>query len=714
MQKGRLLISLNTILLFCLSAILTNSNPAFCTQNDAQAIPTNLEEEIDAEFEWLREEAGVTFVITASRVKEDIRKSASSISVITEDQIRQMGAKHLIDALRVVPGMSTYYYAEGFYRIDARGNTKSMGQDILFMINSHPVNDSLMGSVWSQDMMILDNVKRIEVIRGPGSAMYGANAFSAVINVITKDAKEIDGGVLSAITGSYDTQQYNMLFGKVWNEIGISFNFNYLDTDGHETYIEDDIQNFLDSIFGTDTSLAPGYGKSPNEKYDISLELDYKELKFEGRYFETERKGPATPMYSVNTNSTHNPRNYYLYLSYQKKIIENLELHGKVYRNYSHYSPAFQGLANSPMLTPQGGTILSQEGMIAIPSIKAKHTGVEVQGNYLLTPFNTIIAGGLFEKIKQYDVTYMANFKYSPVPNVIIPLSETEDLTQSDNLSRNADRDFKAFFGQSLWDITKDLRLTIGARYDDYSDFGSSFNPRIGLTWEFLKGFHTKLLYGKAFRAPTFRELYFQNNPALLGNPDLKPERVETYEASLGFDTKSLQTRITGFYNSIKDNIRNTKQESGEFAFSNIDELRAQGFEFEIKYNFRENTYLSATYTLEDSENVDTGERPYSVPKHKGTIMANISLFDFLNWNTDLHFQDGFERTDGDSREEVSGFGIINTTLLIPNAFDGFEVRASAYNLLNKKYLSPSAAGSLPGDVPMPGRHYLFEVRYRF
>jgi len=701
------------IVLISLSLILTASNPAFSSQDDFDAVPENFQEEIDAEFEWLQEEADVTFVITASRVKEDIRKSASSITVITEEQIRQMGAKHILDVLRMVPGMSTYYYAEGFFRIDARGTSKSMGQDILIMINSHPVNENLMGSLWSHDMLIVDNVKRIEVIRGPGSAMYGANAFSAVINVITKEAKEIDGGVISASAGSYDTQQYNILFGKVWNELGITFNFNYLETEGYEPYIEEDIQNLLDSFLGSETSWAPGYGKNSNEKFDASLSLDYKGLKFEGRYIERERKGPATPMYSVNNDTVHKPKDYYATLSYQKKFGKDLDIAGKMYRNYHHYSPDYQALSNSPMITPTGFTMLSEDGLIAKPSNKNKRTGIELQGTYNLTDADTIVVGGTYEKSKQYDVTYLANFKYTSTANVVLPLSSVQDLSEEHNINQETSREFKAIFGQNLWDITKDLRLAVGARYDDYSDFGDSFNPRVGLTWEFIKGFNTKILYGKAFRAPTFHELYSRNNPAIVGNPDLKPEKVETYELSVGYEKKNFSTQVTGFRNAIKDNIRATRQE-GLSMFQNIDELRSQGFEFEFKYNFSEDNYIAANYTFEDSENVDTDERTYTAPKHKGTVMANILLFDCLNWNMDVHFQDGLERTDNDSREDVSGFGVVNTTFLLLNPLEGFELRASVYNLLDKKYVSPIGPGTLPGDVPMPERHYLFEVRYRF
>ncbi|MDM8522416.1 TonB-dependent receptor plug domain-containing protein [Desulfococcaceae bacterium HSG8] len=224
------------------------------------------------------------FVVTASRVKEDIRKSAASISVITDEQIRQMGARHLTDVVRTVPGMSFVYATSSNHWVNSRGIGKNVGQDILIMINSHPVNSSFFGgALWTYDTLVVDNIKRIEVIRGPGSAMYGANAFSGVINVITKDAGDIDGCQLTAGAGTYDTRQYNFLFGKTWNDTDIVFNFNYFKTDGFQPYIEQDVQTGLDQRFGTDASLAPGRSKADQEQYDVSLTLGHRGLKFDGR-----------------------------------------------------------------------------------------------------------------------------------------------------------------------------------------------------------------------------------------------------------------------------------------------------------------------------------------------------------------------------------------------------------------------------------------------
>jgi len=177
-------------LFFLIFIAVINVNLAF-SQDDQMLEKMAVDEELQQEFKWLKAE---TFVITASRVMEEIKKAPASITVITDRQIRQMGAKDLSDVLRAVPGFDTYFSYNGAFLFGVRGGWRVPSNNVLIMINSHPINDVFGGSFsWVNETLIIDNIKRIEFIRGPGSALYGASAFHGVINVITKEAEDIDG-----------------------------------------------------------------------------------------------------------------------------------------------------------------------------------------------------------------------------------------------------------------------------------------------------------------------------------------------------------------------------------------------------------------------------------------------------------------------------------------------------------------------------------------
>jgi len=675
---------------------------------------------LEEEMAWLQAE---TFVITASRVLESIKKSAASITVITDKQIRQMGARHLMDVLRTVPGMSYRYSHDGGYKIDARGLMRSVSQDVLIMVNSHPLNENFTGGALdAYDTVILDNIQRIEVIRGPGSALYGANAFSAVINIITKDAQAIDGGQVSARGGSYNTQQYNLLFGKAFNDLGVTFNFNYFNTEGFEGDIEQDRQTFIDQIFGTNVSLAPGHTKERDERYDAALMVRYKGLKFEGRYIDRELDVPVGIVDVLTEKSISSIEDYYLTLSYEGNIREGLDFSGKVYRNNHSILGDYQGYPPGVILmtlAPDGTVVpdIFPDGVIAKPSSKNNRTGIEIMTTYKLNDSNTVVAGATYEKMEQYGVEYSANFLYAPVTDVIIPLSAVQDITvppYNQNYNKDVSRTFTAGFLENIWDIKDDLRLTVGARYDHYSDFGGSFNPRAGLAWEFTKGYDLKLLYGRAFRAPNFSELYSQNNPYVVGNPDLDPETVDTYEISFGAEiTDVLKGRVTGFRNEIKDSINQVPVE-GTFVFQNAEELRSQGVEVEAQYDFGKGIYVAANSTYQDIENMETDEGSWKVPKYKGNLMANIRLSKYFNVYANVYFQGDYEREEGDEREDNPGFTIVNTTLIAKNFIGGLEIRGSVYNLFDEDYTFPTAAGTLPVDLPRPGRNFMVELQYKF
>ncbi|MBF0101959.1 MAG: TonB-dependent receptor [Desulfobacterales bacterium] len=709
-----------TVILIVL-VTLTGTNGQ--TQELKNNIGKKIYQEIQEEFRYLEEESAVPFVITASRIKEDIKNCAASITVITDKQIRQMGARHLMDVIRTVPGMSYENFGDGAYKIETRGLGKGGGQDILIMVNSHPLNCNFTGgATYPHDLLSIDNIKQVEIIRGPGSAMYGANAFSGVINVITKQADDINGTFLKASLGSFDTQQYNVLFGNmITDDFGVDVNLNYLTTDGFQPFFKQDYQTIVDTLFSNQSSKAPGRAKSGDEKYDLATTMNYKGLKLDGRFVDRTLEPNLTPLNAINQNGKSDIVDYYVNLSYEGYFLKGFEFLGKVYHNHNNDRDDFQGFSDGVKLLTPYGLYTMNTGPTAELFRKNDRTGIDIQATYIEGESNTLLAGLTYEKIRQYDVHISANYLYTQYPGVIIPLPSIQDITSIQNYNSNTDREFKALFFQDLWDIQENIHLTMGCRYDKYSDFGGSFNPRFGITWGFFKEYNLKLIYGRAFRAPSFIELYTRNNPSVIGNPDLKPETVDTYEVSVGGDiTQVVSSRITGFYNTVKDAIGlNILPNSQGGIYENKDRLLSNGFELELTYSIYKGSYLNLNYTYQDSKNKQTKERPYYAPRHKGNLMLNVALHKYINWNIDLHVQDDFRRAKGDIRSQNPGFGIVNSTLLFKplyaySSLKELELRLSIYNLLNKNYTFPYPKGTLPGDQPMPDRHFLAEMMYHF
>jgi iron complex outermembrane receptor protein len=560
--------------------------------------------------------------------------------------------------------------------------------------------------------MSLDNVKRIEIIRGPGSALYGANAFEGVINIITKEAKDIDGWELTAGGGSYDTQQYNLLYGKTFSDLDIAFNYNYFNTHGFNKHINEDYLSTSNSIRRRIASLAPKRIKSDDEQYDVSLNLQYKGFTFDGKYVDKEQDLPVSVAKAMTNRNKFIANDYFLTISYERTLWEDLDLYGKVYRNHNRIRADYQILPPSMAWFIPYGPSFAKDGEISVISLKNNRTGIEFQATYRMSDANTIVAGTTYEEMKQYDTNWRSNFLYSPFTGGIIPLPSVRDRSNIQNHFPSVKRNFKAFFVEDIWDITDDLRLTLGVRWDDYSDFGSEVSPRAGLTWGFKEGYDLKLLYGHAFRAPSFEELYNRK----VGNPDLDAETIDTYEISLGAEfSSSLSGRVTFFHNEGDDIVDQFRDFNFE-KYKNHSKMRSQGFEVEARYDLGRGSYLALNYTYQRWMSPHTKERNWWAPKHLGNVMANIRLSKYLNFFAACHIEDGFRRDRGDTRDDMSGFAVVNTTLIAQKflkEYEGLELRGSVYNLFDKDYTNPEVP-ALPNDMPQPGRNFIVEVKYKF
>ena len=181
--------------------------------------------DIDNEISWLKEE---TYVISASRIKESIDKTPVNITLIDQKMIRDMGANNLTDIFRAVAGIGVSQSNIYVDKIESRGIKTWFSEKILFMLDGHSLNVDLLngGATGAYKYFPIELIKRVEIIKGAASALYGENAFSAVVNIITKDSFDIDGTIASIKLGSDLTKTANILYGKKHDSLEITTNIN--------------------------------------------------------------------------------------------------------------------------------------------------------------------------------------------------------------------------------------------------------------------------------------------------------------------------------------------------------------------------------------------------------------------------------------------------------------------------------------------------------
>lgn len=189
----------------------------------------------DSLWDTSLEELGQIRVVSiASGTETPLDKAAAITSVISADDISAMGATDLDQILETVPGLHVNHSDQTFSsKYIFRGITSSFNPQALLLVNGIPVTTMMYGNrgnVWGG--MPIKAIERIEVIRGPGSALYGADAYAGVINIITKSAQDVQDTVVGARTGSFNTRGGWVEAGKQLDGVGVSFVLEYQETDG--------------------------------------------------------------------------------------------------------------------------------------------------------------------------------------------------------------------------------------------------------------------------------------------------------------------------------------------------------------------------------------------------------------------------------------------------------------------------------------------------
>lgn len=258
----------------------------------------------------------------------------------------------------------------------------------------------------------------------------------------------------------------------------------------------------------------------------------------------------------------------------------------------------------------------------------------------------------------------------------------------------------------------------MGARYDRYSDFGGTFNPRMGFNWEFIKDYSVKFSYGSAYRAPAFGELGSVNNLVLLGNPGLQPEVVKTFESGIiAHPIKGLTAQATYYHSAINQLISPVAGQTAVFQYANNGSVIAEGVELEARYDFDgklQGSYISANHVIQHS--VQLNQQLADVPRQRTNLTA---LWAFDNtWSSFAHvlIKGNTLRNLGDTRPDVPGYALFDLGLLGKNMFGKkVDISFNVYNLLDKRYYDPAPVSlNFIGDYQMPGRAFFGHVSLKF
>ncbi|MFC1617141.1 TonB-dependent receptor plug domain-containing protein [Candidatus Margulisiibacteriota bacterium] len=543
---------------------------------------TDLKAALEEEFRWIEME-----VFTASKKKQRISEAPAIISAVSKKEIENMGAETLIDVLHYLPGIETSMGRDGDYRVSIRG-VRQHGT-ILVLLNGHRLNLFYNGSVLYD--FPLDFVERIEVIRGPGSALYGTNGVVGVINIfLDNHSKTVKG-----LFGNNNSLKAAVNHNDTINEITYTINGIYAQSDGANAGQEDD----RSSDEGNSWSLAYQDKKAQTNRWNkdsvINLGIHNDNFEFLLMGLEQNRGSWIGPLFDATRGSNYRTRQLLSDFSYKIKLNESFIITPKLYGDLVFLNnlaqeapPGYQNIANETFA----------DGKFTKITYQANTIGTEIQANFMFSDALDLITGVQYEILQMPDYTLERNYK-------IIGDEYKGTFAEYDGISlgqKGKSRNVFAYFLQGSYKLKK-AEFTAGFRYDQYSDFGNTLNPRIACVYKPFDLLTLKIMHGQAFRAPTFEELYDFSNigtDGLRGNTGLEAQKINTTELSGEMSFSKLKFKSTVFI-SGQDNIIREYDPNGSGStgqYQNIGNTKSIGTEFEAKYIFNKyfNFFFNASW----------------------------------------------------------------------------------------------------------------------
>lgn len=655
-------------------------------------------------------------VITSTITQKNILNAPSTIVVIDEKEIRESGVKNLNELIDRANGILTHsIYNTKKYSV-LRGVEMITNPDkIKVLINGHAIAEPFWGDYSDFLTIGLKSIKQVEIIRGPGSALYGTNAFAGVINIITKKPSEIDGTIADIKYGSYNTQQAEVVFGKAFDKLEVGIDANYAKTDGAGGILE------WDSLRGTPLTITPTKLHTGDERWNVDLNLIYENFSLKAFHIQSDSEYPASPFYIASEKGLKSSTKLdSVEAKYSFILSDTLQIKLRAY--YDNYSFKTFG-----QMFPRGFFIpfdidMDGSGIEYWPDgghinygVDSTVTGPEAILEWKITDNNLLLLGVFYENTKWNDSYFESDFHpiYSFHLPAITKFTDTQSFISNDNHS------VYGTFIQDEFNIVKDVYMILGCRYDKYSDVGSTVNPRCGLVMHYNEEKGTvKIIYGSAFKAPTLAQSRTQNNTSIVGNLNLDPETINTAEISLNYIfAKKLQTTFCIYQSKLKDLInigseRDLSLPGAPVIYANRGKQKILGTEFEMKYVFSDKNFLTAGYFYTKPEDEITGNTIKTIPQNLASLGLNLHFLENINWNILLDYTGDCERYPGDPRDAVDATSLLYTTLRIED-IKGWDIYFSINNITDENLFMPIPPG-MTSDLVEAGRNYVVGTSYKF
>jgi outer membrane cobalamin receptor len=614
------------------------------------------------------------------------RETPGILSVISAEEIANSGARDLIDVLRLVPGFDVAQDVNFITGLSMRGNWAHEGK-VLILLNGFQMNDLLYQNVALANHFPIDFIERIEIIRGPGSALYGGSAEYGVINIITKSTESLNGVVVTGAGGFHADAIGRLNAGVMIAQHKKNYSWDLSAYAGNG--IISDNKNFQDLF--RDSLQQNLIGTTQVNPTNLSFGFSSKGLSVRGMYDSYVAGDPFT---RVTFGQGYGS------IQYDWKVSNKLTITPRF--TYSNQVP---------------WTLASKVNDAYSFKVRAERLQASVNFNYSISRKLSLDFGSNYFQDDAKDL--LGSFHY-------------EDKTSNTFNFNNY-----AIYAQGLLK-TRLANITLGFRYEKNSRTDGAFVPRIALTKK-IQNFHFKALFSEAFRSPSIENLAIAYN-----KQKISPERAEVFELELGYQfTPEMLFSINGFslsnsnviiygvYSTTEVNLTNNTD-----YYKNYDRTGTKGIEAVYSYR-KKNWYANLNYSFAQANTdntVDIYQIEQSDKQYVGQLTQKFTMntcftiakgltvnptlivggrrYGYTNFTTVLDASNNSVKVPVST--QLNSYALLNLFVNYRNIFSsGLTVGAGIYDLLNERPDLPQMYNS--GSAPIPGRsrEYVLKISYQ-
>jgi iron complex outermembrane receptor protein len=617
-------------------------------------------------------------VYAAARHEQTVSQAPAAVTVITRDDIRKYHYRTLGEAMASVPGI--YISDDRVYEhigVRGVGMQGDFNERVLFLLNGLPINDKYYGNFISEmtpDM--LDAVERIEVVKGPASPLFGSNAIFATINIVTRRGVDLDGHAVVSAEGSLDPMGRGVFtYGNMLKnglDLFVSGHYETGEGDRHLNFKEFGKAREADS----------------QQLSDFFASARYQDFFFQAWYADRAKEVP-TGQYgaTVGDDTNQTMDTYYVAegrwdrkFDVDKSLMLRAYFQDYIYRGTYLYNDA--------------------ERCYNEESTEDRWVGFEAQFNW--------------QPVEQHQLTFGAVYEHHWT-KLWGYYDNVDGVRSFDYPGTREDFSFAAVYVQDEYRIIKPLAVTLGARYDKFTDSGADhFSPRVAVVWNATDETTLKLIYGQAFRAPS---VYERTYPGGVGDArsesDLRPETINSYEGVLEHDFQhGLTARLSAFHNDMRDLVGTDVFTLEKTRITNLYDASVTGVEAELNKRFKNGVRCFANATWQDGRD-DDDQRLINSPRwiaNAGLVVPIIGdkLAVSLREN---YASDRATRESGKMTREALR---TNLTLSSENAMPNWSFFFSVYNLFNNHYDIAAGSDGTLVTIPQRGRIFMLRASYKF